>query len=97
MALCRCIGLLIDGRIAETYGLNGDGRALGDGKYKYEYDAEGAPIEFGHSMTLCLTARLISSPYMNTRLMKLETGSSVGSSTNRVAIQLGRRKLPPES
>lgn len=30
-----------EGRIAETYGLNGDGRALGDGKYKYEYDSEG--------------------------------------------------------
>jgi hypothetical protein len=31
----------LEGRIAETHGLNGDGRALGDGKYKYEYDSEG--------------------------------------------------------
>lgn len=30
-----------EGRIAETYGLNGDGKPLGDGKYKYEYDSEG--------------------------------------------------------
>ena len=31
----------LEGRIAETYGLKGDGRPLGDGKYKYEYDPEG--------------------------------------------------------
>lgn len=30
-----------EGRIAETYGLNGDGKPLGDGKYQYEYDSEG--------------------------------------------------------
>jgi hypothetical protein len=30
-----------EGRIAETYGLNGDAKPLGDGKYKYEYDSEG--------------------------------------------------------
>lgn len=29
------------GRIAETYGLKPDGDALGDGMYRYEYDAEG--------------------------------------------------------
>jgi hypothetical protein len=29
------------GGIAATYGLNGDGKPLGDGKYKYEYDSEG--------------------------------------------------------
>jgi hypothetical protein len=29
------------GRIAETYGLHGDGKPLGDGKYQYEYDSEG--------------------------------------------------------
>jgi hypothetical protein len=28
-------------RIVETYGLNGDAKPLGDGKYKYEYDSEG--------------------------------------------------------
>jgi hypothetical protein len=30
-----------EGRIAETYGLKGDGKPLGDGKYRYEYDSEG--------------------------------------------------------
>ena len=30
-----------NGRIAETYGLKPDGDALGDGMYRYEYDAEG--------------------------------------------------------
>jgi hypothetical protein len=30
-----------EGRIAGTYGLNGDAKPLGDGKYKYEYDSEG--------------------------------------------------------
>ncbi len=25
----------------ETYGLNGDAKPLGDGKYKYEYDSKG--------------------------------------------------------
>jgi hypothetical protein len=30
-----------EGRIVETYGLNGDAKPLGDGKYKYEYDSEG--------------------------------------------------------
>jgi hypothetical protein len=30
-----------EGRIAETYGLNGDGKPLGDGKYRYEYDSGG--------------------------------------------------------
>jgi len=30
-----------EGRIAETYGLTGDAKPLGDGKYKYEYDPEG--------------------------------------------------------
>lgn len=30
-----------NGRIAETFGLKADGTPLGDGKYKYEYDAEG--------------------------------------------------------
>ena len=30
-----------EGRIAETYGLKGDGKPLGDGKYKYEYDSGG--------------------------------------------------------
>jgi hypothetical protein len=29
------------GRIVETYGLSGNGKPLGDGKYKYEYDSEG--------------------------------------------------------
>jgi len=29
------------GRIASTYGLNAEGKPLGDGKYTYEYDAEG--------------------------------------------------------
>ena len=29
------------GRLAETYGLKPDGDALGDGLYRYEYDAEG--------------------------------------------------------
>jgi hypothetical protein len=29
------------GRLAETYGLKPDGEALGDGLYRYEYDAEG--------------------------------------------------------
>jgi hypothetical protein len=28
------------GLLAETFGLNGEGRPLGDGKYKYEYDDE---------------------------------------------------------
>jgi hypothetical protein len=30
-----------NGRLAETYGLNPDGDALGDGLYRYEYDAAG--------------------------------------------------------
>jgi hypothetical protein len=30
-----------EGRIAETYGLKGDGKPLGDGKYRYEYDSRG--------------------------------------------------------
>ncbi len=30
-----------EGRIAETYGLKGDGKPLGDGKYRYEYDSGG--------------------------------------------------------
>ncbi|HXP68395.1 MAG TPA: hypothetical protein VOA88_03850 [Candidatus Dormibacteraeota bacterium] len=30
-----------NGRLAETYGLTPDGDALGDGLYRYEYDAEG--------------------------------------------------------
>jgi hypothetical protein len=30
-----------EGRIAETYGLKGDGEPLGDGKYRYEYDFAG--------------------------------------------------------
>jgi len=30
-----------EGRIAETYALKGDGKPLGDGKYKYEYDSKG--------------------------------------------------------
>jgi len=30
-----------EGRIAETYGLKRDGKPLGDGKYKYEYDSGG--------------------------------------------------------
>ena len=30
-----------EGRITETYGLKGDGKPLGDGKYRYEYDSGG--------------------------------------------------------
>jgi len=30
-----------EGRIAQTYGLKGDGSPLGDGKYEFEYDSEG--------------------------------------------------------
>jgi hypothetical protein len=33
-----------EGWIAETYGVNGDGKPLGDGKYRYEYDSEGRTI-----------------------------------------------------
>lgn len=31
------------GRVAETFGLTGDERPLGDGRYKFEYDEEGRP------------------------------------------------------
>jgi hypothetical protein len=38
----RCISTYdSNGRLAETYGLNPDGDALGDGLYRYEYDAAG--------------------------------------------------------
>lgn len=30
-----------ESRIVSTYGLNSDGKPLGDGKYRYEYDSEG--------------------------------------------------------
>jgi hypothetical protein len=30
-----------EGRIAKTFGLKADGKPLGDGRYKYEYDTEG--------------------------------------------------------
>jgi hypothetical protein len=33
------------GRVAETFGLKADGSPLGDGKYAYEYDAEGRRIK----------------------------------------------------
>jgi hypothetical protein len=35
------------GRIVETYGLKADGKPLGDGKYKFDYDSEGRPSRTG--------------------------------------------------